>query len=325
MDYVDRVYGKIQIGEPVILELMNCKTIQRLKGIDQAGYFTPFFPGTEQSRFEHSVGVYLLLKIYGASLEERVAGLIHDASHSAFSHCVDYVLDAGSQEKQSHQDDIFDGFIRKSEIPVILKKYKIDTDYILDESKFPLKENDLPDLCADRIDYALRTGLVFGRISSPNYFLDDLSVIKNKWVFKSFESARDFAKLFFHLNSKYFSALVSAVMLRSVGDYIGHALKNGYIDESDLYATDSEVLEKVALAHANDDELQKLFSRMNNKVRFESNNENYDVEVVCKSRAVDPLCLSHGKMARVSEIDPNWGKIMESESRPKTYRIKFDN
>jgi uncharacterized protein len=325
MEYDDRVYGKIEIGEPVILDLMNCKTIQRLKGIDQAGYFTPFCPGTEQNRFDHSVGVYLLLRGFGAPLEEQVAGLIHDASHSVFSHCVDYILAAGTQAEQSHQDDIFDAFIRKSEIPAILKRHKIDTDYILDESNFPLKENDLPDLCADRIDYALRTGVVYGRISSANFFLEELTVSKNRWVFKSVDSARDFAKLFFHLNSKYFSGLTSAVMFRTVGDYIGYALEKGYIDESDLYATDREVLEKAASAHTKDEKLQKLFARMNNKVRYENNPNDYEVQVVCKSRAVDPLCVSRGKITRLSELDASWKKILEAESKPKTYYIKFDN
>jgi hypothetical protein len=72
------------------------------------------------------MGVYLLLKNYGAPIEEQIAGLIHDASHSAFSHCVDYVLAAGSESEQSHQDNVFDEFVRRSEIPSILKKYSID-------------------------------------------------------------------------------------------------------------------------------------------------------------------------------------------------------
>ena len=114
MKYTDRVYENIEIDEPVILELINSKTIQRLKDIDQAGYFEPHFPGTAHSRFEHSVGVYLLLKMYGAPIEEQIAGLIHDVSHSAFSHCIDYVLDAGSEKEHNHQDNVFDEFVRKS-------------------------------------------------------------------------------------------------------------------------------------------------------------------------------------------------------------------
>ena len=34
----DRVYGETEILEPVLLEIINSPTLQRLKDIDQAGY-----------------------------------------------------------------------------------------------------------------------------------------------------------------------------------------------------------------------------------------------------------------------------------------------
>src|SRR3989338_5650431 len=171
MNIKDRVYGNVEISEPVLLEIINSPTLQRLKDIDQAGYFEPHFSGTRHSRFEHSVGVCSLLKNYGAPIEEQIAGLIHDVSHSAFSHCIDYVLDVGSEKEHNHQDNVFDEFVRKSEIPEILKKYNLDLDYILDDQNFPLKEKDLPDLCADRIDYSLRTATVFKEIENGKYFI----------------------------------------------------------------------------------------------------------------------------------------------------------
>ena len=67
MRYIDRIYGESEIAELVILELINFPTLQRLKEIDQVGYFEPYFHGTAHSRFEHSVGVYLLLKKYSAA------------------------------------------------------------------------------------------------------------------------------------------------------------------------------------------------------------------------------------------------------------------
>ena len=49
MKYFDLIYDEVEINEPVILELINSKPIQRLKGIDQAGYHDPFFPGSSYS------------------------------------------------------------------------------------------------------------------------------------------------------------------------------------------------------------------------------------------------------------------------------------
>ncbi len=330
MDYDDRVYGHAVITEPVVLDLINCDTLQRLKDIDQAGY-RPLWvrPNVEtheydHSRFAHSVGVYLLLRSYNASLEEQIAGLIHDVSHSAFSHCIDYVLDTGSQQAHTHQDNVFDEFVRKSEIPEILRSYDLNPDYILDDGNFPLKEKDLPDLCADRIDYSLRTAVIFEEILDGEYFLNNLTAENGAWIFKDFESAEKYAELFLKLNIDYYSGLPSAQMFRTVGDYLRHALSAGYITEADLYTTDKIVLDKIAPHIASDPRLELLFERMNKRIGFRNDPEDFDGTVFCKSRVVDPLCRHLGKIARVSEIDPNWGIVLKRESKPKEYFLKFD-
>lgn len=324
MKCADRVYGNLEIDEPVILELINSKTLQRLKNIDQAGYFEPHFPGTAHSRFEHSVGVYLLLRMYGASLEEQIAGLIHDVSHSAFSHCIDYVLDAGSEKEHNHQDNVFDEFVRKSEIPKILEKYNLDLEYILNDENFPLKEKDLPDLCADRIDYSLRTATIFKEIENGKYFIDNLLAENGKWIFKNFESAEKYAKLFLKLNTDYYAGLPSAVMFRTVGDYLRYALSKNYISETDLYATDKIVLKKIEPYLRTDSKLCLLSDRMNNKISFKNDSNDYTEKVFCKSRAVNPLCYHNGKIMRVSDVNSIWNDIIKRESEPKKYFLKFD-
>jgi len=324
MKYTDRVYGNFEISEPVILELINSPTLQRLRGIDQAGYLEPYFPNTSYSRFEHSIGDYILLKLFGASIEEQIAGLIHDVSHSAFSHCIDYVVKTGSEEKHGHQDAIFDTYVRKSEIPEILKKYNFDLEYILDDNNFPLKENNLPDLCSDRIDYTLRNAIVFNEIEDTHALIDRLMTTQGTWVFVDFESAKMFAELFLRLNSIYYSGIPSALMFLTVSDYLRHALLCGYISETDLYTTDTFVLSKIA-PHINDDaKLMLLYDRMHNKIGFKHDPSNYDGRVSCKSRIADPLCVYGDEIKRVSELDPTWFDIITQESKPKEYFIKFD-
>lgn len=105
--FQDAVYGEISISHPLVVKLINSPPLQRLKSIDMAGYSKGFYPGTRQSRFEHSIGVFHLLSIHGASLEECVHGLLHDVSHTVFSHAVDYALEAGCGEKQDFQDNVF--------------------------------------------------------------------------------------------------------------------------------------------------------------------------------------------------------------------------
>ncbi|MDD4290138.1 MAG: HD domain-containing protein [Patescibacteria group bacterium] len=324
MKYEDKVYGDVEINDLVILDLINCGALQRLKNIDQSGYFEPHFPGIKYSRFEHSMGVYLLLKIYNTSIEEQIAGLIHDVSHSAFSHCIDYVLNFGSQKNHDHQDNIFEDFVRKSEIPEILKKYNFNLEYILNDKNFPLKERELPDLCADRIDYSLRTAISTKEIPNAKYFFNNLIVENNNWFFKNFESAEKYAELFLKINTTYYSGLPSALMFQTVGDYLKYALKNNYINENDLYTTDEEVLEKIKPFLEKDGKLKLLFDRMNNKTDIKNDKNDYDVSVFCKSRVVDPLCFYNGEIKRVSDVGSEWREIIKEESKPKEYFLKFE-
>ena len=95
----DPVHGDIQIDD---LEsfLIQSRPMQRLKGIKQLGLVETVYPGACHSRFEHSLGcMYMAGRMagyLGLPLEDvrkvRLAGLLHDLGHSAFSHAVEGVL-----------------------------------------------------------------------------------------------------------------------------------------------------------------------------------------------------------------------------------------
>jgi len=331
MIYTDRIYGKIKITEPAILELINCPSIQRLKGIDQAGYPKPWFPGNPRTRFEHSMGVFILLKKHDAPLEEQVAGLIHDVSHLAFSHAIDYVVGKKDQGKRlDYQDSIFDDFVRSSEIPGILNKYNFDLDYILNEKNFPLKENDLPDICADRIDYFLRDIFAFGIIDRKTLdsYLDNLiSIDKKYWAFKNFKIAKSFAESFMRFDDNYYSGNLTAIMFATIANYLKYSLDKKYVAKKDFYKTDREVLDKIYKHLDKDLRLKSLFDAMNNKIHYKiyrKKPKKYDNHLFCKSRAVDPLCISRGKLKRVSEIDQAFGNTLRKYLKPKEYFIQFE-
>ncbi|MDD4271872.1 MAG: HD domain-containing protein [Patescibacteria group bacterium] len=332
MHYQDKVYGNFNITEPVILELINSPALKRLRDVDQGGYgplcAKPYAqPGQfGHNRLAHSIGVYLLLKKYGASLEEQVAGLIHDVSHSVFSHCIDYVVEGGDGKKQGHQDNLHDSFITKTQIPKILKKYKLVLSHILNDKNFSLKEKPLPDLCADRIDYSLRTAVIFKKISSKGTqnILNTLEVKNGKWIFKNFKAAKKYARLFYDLNMIHYAGQPSAIMFLAVSDCLKYALQKKYITPDDLYTTDKIVLAKIKKYLNKDEKLNLLWRRMNGKIKARKNRTDYDARVFCKSRIVDPLFMDKGKIKRLSQAEPNWGKIVKQELKPKKYFLKFD-
>lgn len=327
MKYLDKVFGEFSIDEPVLIELIESATLQRLKNISNAGYFEAFFPGSYHTRFEHSVGDMFLLMRFGAPLPEQIAGLIHDVSHSAFSHCIDYIGGIEGQKDQTHQDNMFEDFVRQSDIPAILQKHGIDLNSILDDSHFPLKETDLPDLCTDRMDYSLRGGIMHGEITQNEvtYFLENITATNGQWIFKNFESALWYAKLFLKVSSTYFSSIESAVMLSSVGAYLKHGLTKKYITMEDIYIDDVHVLAKMKPFHETDSELSHLFERMSNQVPYKNNPEKFSSHVFCKSRVVDPLFFDGSEIKRVSEVDEAWKQTLIRESKPKEYFIQFED
>ncbi len=121
---IETFYGTIEVSEPVLLEIIESKPMQRLKGVHQYGisYYTTH--REEYNRFDHSVGVFAILRLKGASLHEQIAGLLHDVSHTVFSHAGDYVYNPTTPQ-ESYQDDIHSWFLQKYGIGEILKKHGV--------------------------------------------------------------------------------------------------------------------------------------------------------------------------------------------------------
>lgn len=327
MIYTDPIYGTVEIHEPIILDIIQSPTFQRLKGIEQGWYYEPYFPETKKhSRFDHSIGVYLLLKKYWASLEEQISWLIHDVSHGTFSHCLDYVFTQENQKKQDHQDNIFESFIKKTDIADILKQYNLDIDYIIDDTHFPLKETTLPDICADRIDYILRDAFCNWEISSAEIFslLDHLITKDNTWIFTDLESAKTYAEIFHRTNEKYYSGIESALMHQTVGYCLKHAWEKWYLHMDDFYTTDQQVLDKITAHIATDDQLNIYWQRMNNKIPYTNDPNDFDYNVFCKSRVVDPLFMDGNDVKKISDIDDERKITVQTKTPPKEYFLKFE-
>ena len=159
----------------------------------------------------------------------------------------------------------------------------MDVSYLLDDSHFPLKETSLPNLCADRIDYSLRTAIGAHVCSKEDiyYILQSLVTDGSRWIFQTCDAALKYASLFSHLNIHNYAELTSATMFYTVGSVLRYALDNGYLTYEDLYSTDTEVLAKISKHASQDPDLQKLLNRMHNKVPYYNDANNFQAQVFC--------------------------------------------
>ncbi len=319
----DKVFGDFEIKEEVVIKLLNSQAIQRLKNIDQAGYSKGFFSHS-RNRFDHSVGVFLLIRKYGGLIEEQIAGLLHDVSHYAFSHAIDYILKEGDVSKQDLQDRSKERFLERSDIPEILDRYDYDVKYIANEKNFSLLETSLPNICADRIEYSIKDIILFledGEFKA-NKVLSHLKVSdKNVWYFDNIDIGYEYSNYFKEVNDKIYSGFQSAIMFKSIKDFIKHSLENQYICTEDLEQYDQYVLDKCLKYLKKDKVLNKYWKRMNNSGLFYEDEDNYEEIVYCKSRAIDPICLEGGKMIRISEVYKDWKEIVKEDSVVKKYYV----
>ena len=323
----DNIYGEFEISEPVLLDILNSPALNRLKGVMVGGYYPgqPEISG-KNTRYGHSTGVLLLLRRFNAKIEEQIAGLLHDVSHSAFSHAIDYMgKDKSSQKSQDHQDSIHNKFVRDSELSAILKKHGFDINYILDDANFPLKENNLPDICADRIDYSLKDGVEAGFVTleQARYIVDKLTVHNGSFIFSERDAAQDFADNFTQVDENTYSSFAGAVKNATNGKMLGYAIEKEYIQYADLYKlSDDEIISK--LQSIKDDQLQKYFATLNlhsKHFKVSSNEEKYDT-AFSKIRRVNPCFLENNKLTRLSEVNQNYAKMLANAPKFVEYKIK---
>ena len=158
----DQIHGEYLITEPILVSLLKCPPVQRLKGIHQHGITGLLKIGPPVTRLEHCIGAMLLVRRTGGSIEEQAFGLLHDVSHTALSHVVDWAL---SKPGESYHEVHMQRYIASTTIPAILAAHGLKQPECLDEERFPLVEQPSPHLCADRLDYGLRDTVAFGKLA----------------------------------------------------------------------------------------------------------------------------------------------------------------
>ena len=307
----DKIYGKFKITEPVLIELIKSKPVQRLKKIDQHGTQSISRPEFKIiNRFEHSLGVMLLLRKFNASLEEQIAGLLHDISHTAFSHVVDFVFD-DTKADNFHERHVH-YIIKKSSIPGILKRYNLTADYVTDEKNFPLLELPEPNICADRLDYFLRDShICYGFMDQRQLkkISQDLKVINGKWAFVSQSTAKFTAKKFIYTARHGWYHPQNQMGFIILGKIIKDVLKRKLINKKDLFTDDKIFIKK--LNKLKDQKVNKGLYLLKN---FEAkiNYKNYDHVGHWKFRAIDPYVLKGNKLIRLSRLDQDFKKYFNN-------------
>jgi len=318
MKIKDRIYGYEEINEKVLIDLISSQPLQRLKGISQFGLPHEYYHMPSFSRYEHSVGVLILLRKLNAGLKEQIAGLIHDVSHTAFSHAIDWFI--GDPLKEDYQDKIMGEFIKNSDISKILAKYGYDYKEMIDHNSFSLSEQPAPNLCADRVDYTLREiALLYNKQDAVKIF-KDLKNVAGKIILVSLESADLLAKYYTSFNRNHWAGKEAKARYHILASILEKALNQKIISFEDLMKTDMDVIN--LLNNSNNNEILFGLKLLRNGFSLKKTKKN-GVILQKKFRYIDPELIYNNKIVRLSEVLNDYKKILEKEKQHALIKEEF--
>lgn|SRR5690606_10918907 len=290
MKYIDKIYGEHEFSG-VIEEIIQTNIFQRLKKIHQGGSIFLVNPQINHTRFEHSIGVMLIIKKLGGSIEEQIAGLLHDISHTAFSHLIDYVLDV---EGEDYHERRYVDVLKDNELNAVFEKYQLNGTVFIDIEKFKLLEYPLPYLSADRIDYTLRDMFQIGQVSLKeiSWFINGLDSLDNRIVLKSKAYGEWFQEKYNFLTTEYFEGEENIEINVIMKKIIKYCLGNGVIQEKDFFEDDFSLIDKI----------NQKYNLMQwiDKIRGGELENN---KLTTKKRIVDPEIIVNDQILPLSEVN----------------------
>jgi uncharacterized protein len=306
MHYDDIVYGPHEITKPIILDLIQTDAMQRLQNVFQHGITALLGITRPTSRLEHSLGVMILAERMGASLDEQIAALLHDVSHTAFSHVIDYVF--GNYDSQSYHEEKKEDYIGSSDIPQVLERYGYEWRHFLNEEQFPILEQASPHLCADRLDYFLRDSLGLG-LASPEdvrYALQHLVLRDGRIVVDDLQAARWIGTTFIAADQASWANFREVGLYELAAQAIRRGLQMGALSEADLWTDDRRAWAK--LTAWPDAVLQDQLKLVSPLTLFVWDAANPTFWISTKLRTVDPDIWVDGTLRPLSNLDPDFAR-----------------
>ena len=308
MNLID-IYSK---DFPVFIEeLINTTEFKRLKNVGmncgcEYTSFPIFAKGKDYTRYDHSIGVALIIWNFTKDIKQSIAGLLHDISSPVFAHVIDFLN--GDHETQESTEEKTEEIIENSlEIQAILRKYNLTTKDVYDYHMYPIADNDSPLLSADRLEYTLGNAYYYGfkSMEEIKYIYDDLTISKNEFdedeiSFKSLHKAIEFTSAAI-LNSKVYTCNEDRFSMQYLADLLKLAVNKNIITLDDFYTVENQVIIKLKT----DDELKSLWDNFRNLSQIYTSKEKpengYWVTIPAKRRYINPQVVSQGRVSNLSQ------------------------
>ncbi len=330
-EYKIEEYFKILSPEqPEFLQkYMNLGIFRRLKGIgllcgtDWTNlYKNNFF----YSRADHSLGVALIIWNFTKDKVQTLAGLFHDVATPVFSHVSDFrsgdALTQSSTEQNTAQILQSDFGLKE-----LLKQDGIGMEEIIDYHKYPVADNEIPCLSADRLEYMFPSGMVLEgswRMEEIKNVYNDISVLKNEFDidelgFNTLEQAQLYCHRFC-MTGHLLQLNENKVTLQMLAQIMTESVRQGILQEKDfMECSEKEIICKLDDVLGQGDvrleTLQKMYRTFRNMGKVKHTEKplknHFCVSLKVKQRYINPLVKTPCGTKRIYDVSPKAKKIID--------------
>ena len=240
------------------------------------------------SRLDHSKGVALIVWHFSHNKAQTIAGLLHDISTPVFSHVSDFRK--GDALTQTATEEPTARIIRgDAELSRLLAEDGLSAEEVEDYHIYPIADNEIPQLSADRLEYMFPSGMALDgswTMEEIRRCYNDLVILKNEYGadelgFRTLEVAELYCEHFCMIGH-ILQLNENKLTLHMLGQIMNMAEKAGVVSESDFMTlSEKEVMEKLN-RHAELVSASITSSEQRFRNKFEMTTSN-DVECHCEA------------------------------------------
>ena len=331
-------YYKILCPEfPIFLKkYIELPIMQRLSGIGllcgtdwTSLYKNRFF----YSRLDHSVGVALIIWNFTKDKTQTIAGLLHDVSTTVFSHVSDFrkgdALTQTSTEEPTTKMILSDSALCK-----LMESDGIEPKDVVDYHIYPIADNEIPSLSADRLEYMYPSGLAldgswtFEEIAKT---YNNLTILKNEenkdeLGFKTIEMAELYCKKFCMIGH-ILQLNENKLCLQLLSQIMSKAVELNVLQEEDFMTlSESKIIEKIEsfiskkTLSLEEQKFATMYNTFRKMTKVEHTNqklpedEYFCVSLKVKQRYINPLVkvgTNSQQAKRLSEVSDFANKLIK--------------
>ena len=321
---IDEYYKILSPSYPEFIQkYLPLKLLSRLGGVGLlcGTDWTPLYNNRFfYSRLEHSIAVALITWNFTKSRKQTLAALLHDVSTPAFSHVGDFR--AGDALRQATTEAANDFMVRDDvDLGMVLNSDGLYSTEVGDYHRYPVADNEIPSLSADRLEYMFPSGMALDgtwNLDEIRETYDDITLMLDEKKqaelgFCTKEIAEDYCKKFCHVGI-LIQKNENKVALQLMADICTKAVSLGIVKERDFFAcSEADLIAKFAdfaslpPKNAEAELFSRYFRTFCTMTAIERTDsplaDHFCVSLRVKRRYIDPLVNVDGRKAvRLSSI-----------------------